>query len=266
MEMARFYSLPRYYDIALHRPGIDDEIGRLGAVFSAHARVPVRRVLEPACGSGLITCALARHGFDVVGYDYSPAMVDYTRRRIVAEGLVDRASCVQGDMRDTVMVPPADGALICVNSVGYCVTDEDVRRHFQAMSRSLRLGGVYVIEASMACVDLRNDDPLVERRETDGIRVDVRWLPDAYDRSRKIRHVTLHLDVRDRDTEVSFTEEHPLRLWLFEDLCSLAHEAGFAVDAAYTQEFAKVPLDRPVTGELGALYFVLVKMRDLVVQ
>lgn len=265
MEIARFYEFPRYYDLALARPDLDDEVSFFASALERHARIPMRRVLEPACGSGIIALALAKRGYEVLGYDYAPRMVEFCNDRIARTGLGDVCTVEQADMRDAVYNPPFDGALICVNSLGYCVEDHDVRRHFAAMNRSLRLGGVYITEVSTACIDLANELRLIERNAGDGCRVDVRWTPDGYDRERKRRHITLHLDVDDQGRTFSFTEGHTLRLWSFEDLTGFAREAGFALEGAYDQSYKPADLTGPITGERGALYYVLVKERDIVV-
>ena len=41
-------------------------------------------VVELGCGSGILSDRLAQAGFDVVGYDISPAMVELARKRVPA--------------------------------------------------------------------------------------------------------------------------------------------------------------------------------------
>jgi len=56
------------------------------------AAVPAgSRLLDLGCGTGLDLAYFAARGHDVLGIDWSPAMVDRTRARIAADGLGERA-------------------------------------------------------------------------------------------------------------------------------------------------------------------------------
>src|SRR5882757_8325883 len=45
------------------------------------AGLNVTSILDLGCGTGQVTCALARHGHRMTGIDPSPAMLDIARRR-----------------------------------------------------------------------------------------------------------------------------------------------------------------------------------------
>lgn len=263
MGTTRFYEVPRYYDLALTRDDLDDEAAFLAALLEHHGWGSVHRVVEPACGTGIMSFALADLGYEILGYDSSPAMVAHCQGRTKTVPGRSPVDVALGDMRDTVIVPRADGAVNLVNSLGYCVTDDDVRRHLSAMNRSLVPGAAYVVELSTACDDPANELCLDEHRQEGDLWVEIRWTPFRYDRKRKLRHVMLEVEADDRGRHTSITEQHTLRLWTFEDLAAFADEAGFAVAAAYTQGHRSVDLSEPPRGELGALYYVLVKEREL---
>ena len=42
----------------------------------------IHRVLDLCCGTGLMTAELAERGYEMVGLDASPAMLDLARRRL----------------------------------------------------------------------------------------------------------------------------------------------------------------------------------------
>jgi SAM-dependent methyltransferase len=60
------------------------------------------RILELGAGSGRVTIALARAGFEVVAVDQSPAMLAKLRARVKAlpNAVAKRITVVQGDLRD----------------------------------------------------------------------------------------------------------------------------------------------------------------------
>ena len=61
------YDYPKYYDLLF---GADwkAEYDFLGACFEKHAKRPVRRLFEPACGTGAVG-RFAKAGYEVSGND-----------------------------------------------------------------------------------------------------------------------------------------------------------------------------------------------------
>src|SRR5215471_486427 len=80
------YDYPRYYDLVF---GSDwkPEFDFLRQVFDKFAGGKVRRVFEPACGTGRLLFRLGQAGYGVSGLDLNPRAVDYCNRRLVRHGL-----------------------------------------------------------------------------------------------------------------------------------------------------------------------------------
>ena len=89
------------------------------------------RVLDVATGSGNAAIAAARHGCEVVGVDYVPALLDCGRRRADAEGLA--VEFVEGDAES---LPFADDSFDAVTSVFGSMFAPD---HAQAAAELLRV-------------------------------------------------------------------------------------------------------------------------------
>src|SRR6202158_5819594 len=85
------------------------------------ARLQGGRVLEVACGSGRVLVPLVRSGFDVVGVDTSPHMLDLAQAKLAAEpDLAGRARLVHADMRDFDLTEQNfDLAVMAVKSFAY---------------------------------------------------------------------------------------------------------------------------------------------------
>ncbi len=94
-----FGELPGSYDeVAAAFSFFQDGRWRRAAVEALAAR-PREKVLDVACGTGLVSAALVeRWGCDVVGLDQSAAMLDRARRRAAADPrLAGRVEFVEGE-------------------------------------------------------------------------------------------------------------------------------------------------------------------------
>jgi SAM-dependent methyltransferase len=92
-------------------PGIvDEEALRLVVEFAGAG--PEDRVLDVACGGGLVVCAFARVVRHATGIDLTPAMVEQARRLAAARGLGN----VSFQVGDVLPLPFPDGAFTLVTS------------------------------------------------------------------------------------------------------------------------------------------------------
>lgn len=253
------YDLPKYYDIAFSRD-ITKEIEFFINCFKKYARIEVKRVLEPACGSGIFLTAFPKYGYHITGYDINPHMVSYAREQIEKTGFVGKAEALWGDMRTMKFNAQFDAAINLISSLSYCVSDEDLRSHFRAMAESLHKGGIYIVEIFCACEDIKNEIMPDETwfAERDKIKIEATWHPKSYDLKNKIRHIIFKMKVEDEGKILTLEENHDLRLWFFEDFKRLTQEAGFRIEAIYNQKYELIPAESHITGELGALYYILI--------
>jgi len=136
------YDYPKYYDLVF---GSDWRAERdfLLDCFEQHARRPVRRIFEPACGTGRLLWRLASAGFEVEGNDLNRAAVNYCNDRLRRHGLP--AAAWVGDMADFTLAQPADAAMNMINSFRHLPTAAQARAHLRCMADALAPGGIYVL-------------------------------------------------------------------------------------------------------------------------
>jgi tRNA1Val (adenine37-N6)-methyltransferase len=76
----------------------------LDAVLLAHfaARIPAASIIDLGTGSGIVPLILARKQANttIVGVELQPGLADMARRTIALNGLADRVSIVQDDLRE----------------------------------------------------------------------------------------------------------------------------------------------------------------------
>jgi SAM-dependent methyltransferase len=256
-----FYQLPLYYDIVFGSDVLA-EVDFYKRCFEQFAAGKVKRVLEPACGSGHYMVLLGKAGYQVTGYDLSASMVAYTQARIKKARMSKHVCVLQGDMRSIKFDEKFDVAINQINSLAYLMTDEEIITHFKMTADALVDGGLYFLELTIKCNDFENEHKPDETWtvERDGVKVTATWKPVRYDIERKLRIVELTMHVDDHGKNSDFDETHELRLWTHEDVKRLTGSGGFDIIATFDGQFTPIPPGTCITGdEYEYPYFVLKK-------
>ena len=118
------------------------------AMYRSLAGEAGERVIELACGTGIIAIDLARAGFQVTGLDISPEMLAVAREKLAREaaGVQLRIRLVEGDMKDFKLEGSFDAVFLTSNSFGYLTDLDDQRSCLRAVHDHLRCDGTLVVE------------------------------------------------------------------------------------------------------------------------
>jgi SAM-dependent methyltransferase len=184
----------------------------LGGVTGGHA-------LDLGCGPGRHAIPLARRGFAVTAVDLSAFHL--ARAREYAERAGVALELVQADMRAFVRPGAFDLAVSIFTSFGYFEDPVDDRRVLDNVRRSLRPGGVLVMDVASKERLARVLHPTLSERTADGaLLVQRHEIVDDWSRVRN--EWTVVRDGRAR------TFEFFLRVYSGQELKSLLGAAGFA--------------------------------------
>ena len=190
---ASWYDYPQYYDIAF-RSETRREADFIEAACRKYCPFPVRRLLEPACGTGRLIAELAARGYRMTGFDLSGPSLAYLRRRLARRGL--RARVFRADMADFRLSRPVDAAYSTFDSFRHLLTEQAAQRHLECAASSLRPGGIYILgfhllppDASEECIERWTG-----RHGRTQVTVTLRVL--ATDRRRRVETLRVSLLVR----------------------------------------------------------------------
>lgn len=110
------------------------------------ALAPGQRVLDLTCGPGLYAVPLAERGCLVTGVDFSPASIRYARELAARQGVADRCTFIEQDVRTVAIEPAAfDAALFLYGQLAVFPRHEAAAL-LRRMANALRPGGVVCIE------------------------------------------------------------------------------------------------------------------------
>jgi SAM-dependent methyltransferase len=137
------------------------------------------KVLEAACGTGLLSARLASWGFRVVGVDRSAVMLRQARERCAPYGC--SVQLVQGDMREPGIRGAFDLAAICGDVINHFEDESDLAAAFRCIAGLLREGGVLVFDAlQRKCFEVYWQDRAYFYESKNGLAVmRSTWQPDA---------------------------------------------------------------------------------------
>ena len=105
--------------------------------------VPVRTVVELACGTGSLTRILAERGYEMTAVDLSADMLSFAAQK--CQDLPVLFLCQ--DMSRLTLLEQADAVVCCLDSVNYVTRPAALRRAFQRVYRYLKPGGLFLFDA-----------------------------------------------------------------------------------------------------------------------
>jgi SAM-dependent methyltransferase len=139
---ASIYDFPTYYDLVF---GSDTaaEMRFLNECFARFVSGKVRRVFEPACGTGRLIYRMGQLGMEVGGNDLNAKAIDYCNKRLTRLGIKGRADVA--DMSAFSVKRPYDAAFNTINSFRHLQSEEAAQGHLESMAQAVRPGGIYAL-------------------------------------------------------------------------------------------------------------------------
>lgn len=173
-----------------------------------------QRILDLCCGTGLMTAELLNRGYDVVGVDASPAMLERARHR-----LADRAHLVEAWLPDLPVAGKFDAAVSTFDGLNY-LTLPELRATFAAVIRVLRPGGWLIFDVhGQGAEPFLRTHPVIQGSAQGASFTLTSTVVD--------RTCTTTIDFTDAST--SFTEAHTQHLHDPAEITGALQESGFRV-------------------------------------
>ena len=185
--------------------------------------IPVRTVLDLACGTGTLACLLAQKGYEVLATDGSEEML--TQAAAKAAELDRPPFFLHQAMPRLRLAQPVDAVVSTLDSLNYLVRERDLRETFRRVRRALKPGGLFLFDVNTP-YKLRRMDGQIYMDETEEACCVWRTF---FSEKRQIcvYQVDLFRLRSDGAWERSF-EEHRERAWSEEALRRYLAEAGFS--------------------------------------
>ena len=120
------------------------------AFFRRYAKGEVRDVLDLACGTGRMTVELAKRGYDMIGVDRSPEMLDAARNAAenAGEAVSSRILWLLQEMTSFELYGTVDAVLCCLDSVNHFTDRKDLLKVFSLVHNYLIPDGVFLFDVN----------------------------------------------------------------------------------------------------------------------
>lgn len=195
-----------------------DDSAADGEIANLLERLPIKdtgRVLDLCCGSGRHSRALARRGYEVVGVDLSPVLLQLAEE----QNSYPQLSFARCDMRD---IPFRDEFDIVVNlftSFGYFSSDAENAKVVSNMAQALKVHGEVIIDYLNPAYVKENLVPH-STKEVAGMSIkEERWIQDGFVKKR--------IMVTDEQSDEPREYLEQVRLFRVEQMTAMLEEAGF---------------------------------------
>ena len=185
--------------------------------------IPVRTVLDLACGTGTIACLLAQRGYTVLAADGSEEML--TQAAAKAQGLENPPLFLLQDMPKLRLAQPADAVVSTLDSLNYLTRERDLRETFRRVRRWLKPGGLFLFDVNTPHKLRRMDGQLCMDETEEACCV---WRTFFSEKQQVCTYQVDLFCLRPDGAWDRRFEEHRERAWSEEALRRHLGEAGFA--------------------------------------
>jgi SAM-dependent methyltransferase len=253
---ASIYDYPKYYEL-LFGSDVAAEAKFLKAAFAKHAKCEVKRLFEPACGTGRLLIKLGRDGYEVAGNDLNPKAVEFCNKRMARFDLPPNV--VVGDMSDFKVRKKFDAGFNMINTFRHLPTEEQAQGHLECMAKGLNKGGLYVLGIHLeptACKPMQEES--WSARKGNLVVNSYMW-SKGIDRKTRLEHLGLHVDVFTPTSRLRIVDHMEYRTYKVAEFRSLLAKVP-SLEIAETYDFA-YNINKPhvVNGRSEDVVFVLRK-------
>lgn len=215
-----FNKYARYYELFNQEKDYKAEVGYLCDMFRKYAP-ETRSILELGAGTGSHARIFQEQGFEVIGIERSPEMVQVARENGI--------ECVVGDISQVRLDQRFDAVISLFHVVSYLTDPEALRNTFCLTREHLKESGLFIFDAwytdAVKAQRPERREKLIEHEEFKVRRV----AQPTIDPVNHIVHVAYEFSLIDPEgIEVDhWREDHPMRHFSISEIESLAKSTGF---------------------------------------
>ena len=217
--------------------------------FEKYGREKPTLVLDLACGTGRMTCEMARRGYDMIGIDGSVDMLSEAYSKDTA-GILYLCQ----DMREFELYGTVGATLCCLDSLNYLVNDGELETVFSLVHNYSDPDALFLfdVNSEFKFENIYADNSyILEDENDDGGAIFCGW-QNSYDKENKICNFYLSVfEEREYGEYYRADEEQKERCYSIDEIKNALQKNGFELlDIFSDTDFSSV------TEQSERLYFV----------
>ncbi len=218
------------YDEFMQTVPTDTWADYVETLWQHHALKP-ELVLDLACGTGSLSLELSKRGYDMIGADNSPEMLNQAREKMYEEGLSEQVLFLLQDMREFELFGTVDSIVCTCDSINYLLEEEEVQQVFDLAENYLDVGGLFMFDVNTEYkyASLLGDNVFADTTE-DAAFI---WQNHYYEDDRINEYnVTFFAEAEDGTYE-RFEENHLQKAYSKEAIIAMLEKAHLKVEGVY---------------------------------
>lgn len=250
------YDYPAYYDLIF---GSDwrAEYDFIRGCFERFAKRPIKRVFEPACGTGRLLIKLAEAGFEVSGNDLNERAVKFCNDRLKRKKFPE--SVVVGNMADFKLKKKVDASFNMINTFRHLNNEADAVAHLKCMAEATNKGGLYLLGLHLIPTSPDRVEEEAWNARRGNLSVNTFMWSKSIDTKKRAEYLGLTIDVYTPTKHITIEDEMVYRTYSAKQMHALLEKAP-EFEVVTTYDFA-YNLDEPieVDGDTEDVVYVLRK-------
>lgn len=234
MNHKAYHAISAFYDRINADIDYDAWADYIERGFCAHLPQKPELVLDLACGTGSMTLALARRGYDMIGADGSAEMLNVAMMR-AREADLNGVLWLMQDMRDFELYGTVGAVTCCLDSINYLTEDGDLEACFATVHNYLDPDGLFFFDVNTPYKfeHIYGDNSYIFEEETEDRLVFCGW-QNFYDPETRLCDFDLSVFTEDRSGRYRREDEsHTERSYTLEELTAALHQTGFELIAVH---------------------------------
>jgi len=192
------YKNPKYYEIAFSFRNISQEVDFFESAIKKFSKIKVKKVFELASGNSPYLEEWHKRGYKYYGLDLNSEMIDFAKKKAKEKNIV--INLFQGNMNDfSLNNLKVDLVYVLLGSF-YAISNEEFFKHLDCVSRTLKKGGLYVLDG-VVWFNLLNNNRQNWTILKDGIKIKTIFYAEIVDPVAQTFKENIVLDIDDHKTK-----------------------------------------------------------------